>query len=134
MKKSKGFTLIEVLIASVIMFSVVALTALVYSNSAIATTKAQRAIKIASMLPLLQETIESDLFHSLQNEVSSQGEFEGVEFRWSAKVFRAEHMLQNAMSADINNKRSYIWNVTLEIQLKNIIRIYEYQEFTYRQF
>lgn len=134
MKKNEGFTLIEVLIASVIMFSVVALTALVYSNSAIATSKSQRAIRIASMLPLLQEDIESNLFHSLQNEVSGEGMINSVEFRWNAKVLRAEHMLQNAMSADLNNKRSYIWDVTLRVQLKNIIRIYEYQEFTYRQF
>ena len=53
--KNSGFTLIEVLIAGVIMMMVISSTILIYQGALIASQKAERSAAISAAVPYLLE-------------------------------------------------------------------------------
>ena len=130
--KQKGFTLLEVLIASVIMFSAIVLTATIYSNSVQSSMKAQRAVNITSVLPLLVETIESHIQQENQMISTGSGELFDVAYSWEAKKNTAAPILPDGLSeVGESGRNAYLWDVTLNVQFGHIQRIYTYKEFSY---
>ena len=49
---AKGFTLIEVLVASMILFATIASSGVLYSGSLLASEKATQNIKISNVIPI----------------------------------------------------------------------------------
>lgn len=129
---SKGFTLLEVLIASLIIFSAIALTSVVYSNSLSSSLKAQRAVKIATILPIMQDSIASELMLSKERTGSGKGSLAEVTYEWKAKVNKQEELVGDIMSERLTGRFAILWDVELSITYQNIIRIYDYQEFSVR--
>lgn len=130
--KQKGFTLLEVLIASVIMFSAIVLTATIYSNSVQSSLKAQRAVNITSVLPVLIETIESHVQKENQMVLTGSGELLDVEYSWKAKRNTSSPILPDGLSEiGESGRNAYLWDVTLNVQFGHIQRIYTYKEFSY---
>ncbi|CAH1528278.1 hypothetical protein DA096_15315 [Vibrio rotiferianus] len=129
---SKGFTLLEVLIASLIIFAAIALTSVVYSNSLSSSLKAQRAVKIATILPIMQDSIASELMLSKERTGSGKGALAEVTYEWKAKVNKQEELVGDIMSERLTGRFAILWDVELSITYQNIIRIYDYQEFSVR--
>lgn len=130
MKKNNGFTLLEVLIASVIIFAAIALTAAVYSNSVNSSMKAQRALKITQVLPMMQDSIASEVMLTTDSQLEGQGKFEDVSYEWIAKVSKEDELEQDVMSASNSNRFARLWDIQLSIRYQNIMRVYDYQEFS----
>ena len=130
MKKNNGFTLLEVLIASVIIFAAIALTAAVYSNSVNSSMKAQRALKITQVLPMMQDSIASEVMLTTDSQLEGQGKFEDVSYEWTAKVSKEDELEQDVMSASNSNRFARLWDIQLSIRYQNIMRVYDYQEFS----
>ncbi|BBL87574.1 hypothetical protein VroAM7_02270 [Vibrio rotiferianus] len=124
--------MLEVLIASLIIFAAIALTSVVYSNSLSSSLKAQRAVKIATILPIMQDSIASELMLSKERTGSGKGALAEVTYEWKAKVNKQEELVGDIMSERLTGRFAILWDVELSITYQNIIRIYDYQEFSVR--
>lgn len=86
-KGEGGFTLIEVLIASLILFLFLALAAQAFSQSAMASVKAERAAKVAAVVPLLVENIRHEIVAARSaNEQAGEGVLFDMNYQWQAKL------------------------------------------------
>ena len=133
--KSRGFTLIEVLVASVILFIFVAMAAQIFKQSAVASIKAERAVKVAAMVPLVVENIRSqiDAAKSL-DDVIGQGQIKEVKYQWRAVLSQRKPPLAG-FDPDILEFRTYVdkfnlWHVDLTIYVDDYERHWVYEELT----
>lgn len=130
-KISKGFTLLEVLVASVILFAAVALVSVIYSNVVSTSLKAERAIKITSTMPILVESVANKLqLNTGKTTEKGEGQIDDVTFNWQANKEQSSPMLVNDIDEITSQHNISLWSITLNIQYRNIIRTYNYREFS----
>jgi type II secretory pathway pseudopilin PulG len=88
-KNAVGFTLIEVLIAAVILFSALAITAELYSASNLAAQKASEKAHFFQISPIAITAIKTKIRELTDNktlsEFSNQVTISGVHFKWQAR-------------------------------------------------
>ncbi len=98
---NKGFTLIEVLIASIILFSAIALVAELFSASSLSSKKAAKIAQYNQTIPLVNRMIKADIQQRAKDRSLSnmQGSvmFLDIEFNWQAN---RTSFLSPAMSAN----------------------------------
>lgn len=86
---SRGFTLIEVLIAAVILFSALAITTELYSASSLSAEKAIKNSQVSQASLVAVQSIKAELRKKAENRKLSEHQGSvvvmGVEFRWFAK-------------------------------------------------
>jgi type II secretory pathway pseudopilin PulG len=87
--KVVGFTLIEVLIAAVILFSALAITAELYSASNLSAEKASEKAHFFQISPIAITAIKTEIRQITENkslsEFSNQLTISGVYFQWQAR-------------------------------------------------
>lgn len=90
MKTNQGFTLIEVLIAAVILFSSLAITAQLYSASSLSAEKAAKSAQYYQSAELAITNIKSQLReryqHTRQKEYTGTIQVFGFAYEWQATV------------------------------------------------
>jgi prepilin-type N-terminal cleavage/methylation domain-containing protein len=88
-KRSAGFTLIEVLIAAVILFSALAITAELYSASSLLAQKASNKAHFYQINPIAIAAIKTEIRQLSENrklaELSSDLTISGIHYRWQAQ-------------------------------------------------
>jgi prepilin-type N-terminal cleavage/methylation domain-containing protein len=88
-RKSAGFTLIEVLIAAVILFSALAITAELYSASSLSAQKASNKAHFYQINPIAITAIKTEIRQLSENrkltELSSELTISGIHFQWQAQ-------------------------------------------------
>lgn len=88
-KSSSGFTLIEVLIASVILFSALAITAELYSASSLSAQKASNKAHFYQINPIAITTIKTEIRQLTENrklaDLSSEFNISGIHYQWQAQ-------------------------------------------------
>jgi hypothetical protein len=84
-RSTNGLTLVEVLIASVILFSLLTVAVDSYKSSIFASTKARATTQALTALPLVFEKIRWELLTSAgdANLSGGEGEIKGVRYRYS---------------------------------------------------
>lgn len=82
--KQQGFTLVEVLIASVILFAAVGLAVVAFQSSVKAVQVAENTAEILAPVPLLLDAIELKLRDVPAQPYQERGEVLGVNFQWVA--------------------------------------------------
>ncbi len=131
-KKNKGFTLIEVLVASFILFLVLAAITMVYRGALLSSNKAERTLQYSSLVEPISEQIRLQLQSSTNNELQGQGSMGVINFTWSARqAFQAKApALLDAESGELSqgNKTFRLWHITLTLQLKTSSREYHFSE------
>jgi prepilin-type N-terminal cleavage/methylation domain-containing protein len=140
---NRGFTLIEVLLASIILFLFLTLAAQAFSQSAVASRKAERAVKLAGLVPLLLENIRTEIDQAKQlGEQTANGSLLGVNYQWQATLLsRAKPAFSfDQGGAAIDGQERYnLWQVELSISLvsndaeKNYQRTWQYTEVTWHK-
>ncbi|MFT5813626.1 MAG: prepilin-type N-terminal cleavage/methylation domain-containing protein [Psychroserpens sp.] len=133
--KSKGFTLIEVLVASFILFLVLTSITMVYRGAMLSSGKAERALLFSSFIAPVSESIRMQLQSSTLNKTNGQGSMGKITFNWTAiQTFQA----QTPLSIDAENglvnqsgKTFSLWDVTLQLQLNNTTREYTFSKVTW---
>lgn len=89
MQANKGFTLIEVLIAAIILFSSLAITAQLYSASSLSADKAASAAQYYQQSELVITTIKSQLRERYKRnkntELNGEVETAGQVYTWQAE-------------------------------------------------
>ncbi len=89
LRRVRGFTLVEVLVAAVIMFTVLATATLSLRTALHASERAARTAELLAPLPWITPTIREDLRANPAAERVGAGTMFGVEYRFRAVRVRA---------------------------------------------
>ena len=134
--RAQGFSLLEVLVASIILFMFLAMAAQAFRQASISSMKAERSAKVAAVMPLLVEGVRQQLFKaSIGSTPTGSGELQGIGYQWQAVLSQRsgatrsfdENRLQFVKQADRYN----LWDVTLTLQLDSYQREWIYEELTW---
>lgn len=87
-RRQRGFTLIEVLIAAVIMFTVLATATMSLRGALLASERAARTTELLASLPWITPTIRDSLRQDPAPERSGEGVMFGVAYRFRATTVR----------------------------------------------
>jgi prepilin-type N-terminal cleavage/methylation domain-containing protein len=89
LRGERGFTLVEVLIAAVIMFTVLATATVSLRGALHASERASRTTELLAPLPWITPTIRENLRANPAPERSGEGIMFGVEYRFRALLVRS---------------------------------------------
>lgn len=130
-----GFTLIEVLVAAVILFSSLATISMIYRGSFISSEKAEKHVNISGTLPSVLASIKRVI--KVQSKFSKEeligsGNAWQVDYSWTAKLidFSSAPEKLDVDSGDfIKPPRKYkLWQVELNLSYRGITKAYSYKE------
>lgn len=88
-RRQSGFTLVEVLIAAVIMFTVLATATLSLRGALVASERASRTTELLAPLPWITPAIRDSLLENPAFERSGEGAMFGVDYRYEAVMARS---------------------------------------------
>ena len=132
----RGFTLIEVLVATVILFLFIAMAAQIFQQSATASLKAERAIKVSALVPLVVENIRNQIDNTKSlGSLRGEGQIEEVKYRWQARLTQRKPPITGFDPLTLEF-RSYgdkynLWNVDLTVSMGSYERHWVYEELTW---
>ena len=131
-----GFTLVEVLIAAVIMFMVLSTAALSLRTAAHASERAARTVELLAPLPWIVPVIREDLRNDPAAERSGEGRLFGVDYRYRANIVRlgAPPARFDPDVADFVDygPRFALYDVELELERDGESTSFLYQELAWR--
>lgn len=127
-----GFTLVEVLIASVILFATVTVIAESYRSSLAAGQRATITAEMLTPLPLITSTIRKQLRERPDERLRGDGELLGVGYFFEAVTVRFEPP-PPTFDATIEDVRVFapryrLYDVRLSLERRSIQRQFLYQE------
>lgn len=135
--KQDGLTLIEVLVASVIMFAAIAAVSLVYKGAITGSEKAEVNIKLASAFPVVIEDVKEVLRSRNSSEAidSLKGRVFDVDYQWRAETIRADRAPKR-LDTDTGNyvvqpERYLLWKVDIEMRVGTLTRAFEIYELSW---
>ncbi|MEH8021209.1 PilW family protein [Rheinheimera metallidurans] len=134
---AKGFTLIEVLIAATILFTVVASVSQIYQGAAQSSIKASRSVELSALVPLLVDTISFNLRQAdVSQTITQQGVLNSYQFSWSAAVIKKappppQFQLETDSFVTLDNK-FYLWQVQLTINKEEYSQQFEFTSLSWK--
>lgn len=136
MRRQHGFTLVEVLIAAVIMFMVLATAALSLRTAAHASERATRTVELVAPLPWITPVIRESLRSDPADERSGEGRLFGVEYRFRANIVRLGAP-PTRFDPDVTDFVEYaprfaLYDVELELERDGETTSFLYQELAWR--
>ena len=136
--KDKGFTLVEVLIAAVIVFSAISVGMLVYRTSLKSVDRIEVNVAIADALPNIMAAVKTQI---AQQKRRGQGNFgRAIEYNWTAKAVETSRTLTGFVSESTgrleNGRFQVVLNsveltITYEREGRRKQASYEYQELSW---
>jgi type II secretory pathway pseudopilin PulG len=132
--KNSGFTLIEVLLAGVILFMVISSTTLIFKGALISSEKAERTAVFSSAIPYLLDGVRQDIRGGNQAELSRRGEgrWLQIDYQWHADLLRSDAppaLIDPESGSEANfPARFKLWNVELTVEIKGYQKHYTYRE------
>jgi prepilin-type N-terminal cleavage/methylation domain-containing protein len=134
----KGFTLVEVLIASLILFSVLGISTLSYRGAVLAVERTTAAVLIADALPTIMTNVKNKLF---SRQTEGTGRFlNDISYSWKSRVAKTAKNIISAHDEITGGMRYGAFTLVLnEVRLtityeKGVTRKkveYEYQELSW---
>ncbi|MGB1197716.1 MAG: PulJ/GspJ family protein [Thalassotalea sp.] len=133
MRRNLGFTLVEVMIASIILFSVITLLYQVVAQSTHSSDIATKNLEIHSVLPLIAGQIKKELDGKFSPKtIQGDGALLGISFNWSAEQLKSEPFLESISNEGFGLKgMAKLWKIKLELTSRDRKKILFYQEVTW---
>ncbi|ATC93391.1 type IV pilus modification PilV family protein [Pseudoalteromonas tunicata] len=135
-----GFTLIEVMIASVILFSSISVLALIYKGVVVSTIKAEEHVSISFAVPFIQKEIRKNILSNTKPDsesMSGQGNILNAKYKWSANVTLYESPPKSydpETGALVTHPKKYKkWLVDLSISVNSTNQSYQYGEVSWHE-
>jgi prepilin-type N-terminal cleavage/methylation domain-containing protein len=135
---SRGFTLLEVMIATVILFSVIASVSLIYRGAFISSEKANKNIEIATVIPAIISQIQSDIRSQSNQEVSKlkgNGKIWNIQYTWQASLLEyksAPEKFDVDLGKFITPPLKYkLWSVQLELSHNGVNKYFQFKEMSW---
>lgn len=130
--RSRGFTLIEVLIASTILFASITVISESYRASLMASDKASKTAEMLTPLPLIVGHVKTRLLETPEERVQGRGEVLGVRFEFEARStqFAAPPRRFEPDSGEVRTfaPRFRLYDVNLKLRAGAQQRSFVYQE------
>ncbi|WP_409424575.1 MULTISPECIES: PulJ/GspJ family protein [unclassified Pseudoalteromonas] len=138
--KQAGFTLIEVLVASVILFATITLVSDMFRGAFISSERANRHVTISGIMPIALKQIQAALRHQSKNaehNLSGSNVFWGVSVSWQAQkvAFKSAPPLYDydlGKYQQVPNKYS-LWQVSAEFSYGETTTEYSYYEVSWNE-
>lgn len=131
-KKQQAFTLVEVLIASSILFMVIAVTVIGFSNSRQNAAIAASRIAMHQPIGLILDQVENALRPVSAEQLNGEGQLGEVSFKWQANLHSrhtAPVLFDSETGAGFSNNNVFmLFDVTIELRHGNASREYQYQK------
>lgn len=137
-KRTKGFTLVEVMIAGVILIMTVTAMTMVYRTAALSSGKASDNVEFSASVGMIFNTIQGHVRGGNATEaMSGDGHLASVDYRWTTELITKKGA---AEKFDIDEGewveqpvRFYLWNVELIVTRGSKERIYNYKELSWER-
>lgn len=136
---NKGFTLLEVLVASVIMISAVAAISMAYRGAFIASERAEKHVNITSAMPMILSQVRKAI-RQPTSESSTEPHREriwGVNYQWRAEAVanRKPPQRYDVEAEDfVTSEREFtLWRVILDVEQNGIRQQYEFFEVSWNE-
>jgi len=133
--KIEGFTLIEVLMASVILFASIATVSMIYSGAFISSERANQHVKLSSILPSLLANIRDDIRtegNTLETQLTQKGQVWSIDYQWRANLVdqkSAPSKLDVDTGDYITPPLKYkLWQVNLETKYQSTVKEYQFYQ------
>lgn len=123
-KAGSGFTLIETLLAGLILFAVLAVASMSYSGAMGSSLKAQNRIEMAKSVPFILEKLRLDMRQRSQqsNNMSGNGQIMGTTYSWQAVIKQRgaapSQLNQFTGKFEEGPKRFKLWEINLKLEYK----------------
>jgi Tfp pilus assembly protein PilE len=135
LRRIRGFTLLEVLIAGAIFFGAVAVVSQAYLTVLSSSTRATAVAELMGPTILLREVIKSEISGKSDDEIQGAGTFENIDYRFTAKL-RAAAAPPPAFDEETSLVREYeprfrLYDVTLTVVLGRTQQTVIYQELSW---
>lgn len=133
---NRGFTLIEVLIASFILFLVITSITMVYRGALLSSHKAERVLTFSSLIGPVSEQVK-DIIHqsSKESELQGQGKMGPLTYSWTATQIKSGKAPErfDAITGTLKTSKVTftLWDVSVNLQLKTATRQYYFSEVTW---
>jgi len=133
--KQIGFTLIEVLVAAVILFTSIATVSMVYRGAFLSSEKANQYVTITGVLPSVMANIRRDIRaqgNSAESELDQKGKTWNVQYDWQAKL--VEHKgAPSKLDVDTGDfvtppLKYKLWLVDLSLNFQSTNKQYQFYE------
>jgi hypothetical protein len=135
LRRRRGFTLIEVLIASTILFTSLAVISESYRASLMATERASKTAEMLTPMPLIVGHIQSRLLETPDEYVSGRGEVLGVAYEFEARSVNfgspARRVEPESGEYRTYQPRFRLYNVQLVVSTRTQKRTFSYQELSW---
>ncbi|MFT5812273.1 MAG: prepilin-type N-terminal cleavage/methylation domain-containing protein [Psychroserpens sp.] len=133
---AQGFTLIEVLVASFILFLVISALTMVYRGALLSSFKAERVLSFSALVDPIAEQISTQINAAEQvNQLQGSGAMGQLTFSWQAVVSHQsktpEMFNVGTGEMDSGDKTFKLWQVNMQLQLKNATREYQFNEMSW---
>jgi hypothetical protein len=130
--RRRGFTLIEVLIASTILFASITVISESYRANLMASDKAAKTAEMLTPLPLIVVHVKNKLLETPDERVEGRGEVLGVQFEFEARTARFEPPPRRFEPAtgefQVYSPRFRLYDVRLSLSIGSQKRSFDYQE------
>ena len=133
----RGFTLLEVLVATVILFSAIAVVSLVYRGAMLSSHKAKSHMLLDSKVPVILTLIQEKIRNSSSGEeqLSGTNNVWGVSYQWQATVesYRPPQPVFSPESGTFEHfpAKFKLWQVNLEVQYEQLVKEFSYKELSW---
>lgn len=131
-QRSRGLTLIEVLIAATILFSTLVVLSVGYRATLAAEARATAIVEILTPVPMITSVIRDDLLTHPEEARQGAGRMLGVDYRFEAKTVRFEPPTQR-FDPDTTVFQQYaprfrLYDVKIDLAMRGYRRSFLYQE------
>ena len=136
--KSQGFTLIEVLVASVILFASIAAVSMIYRGAFISSETANRHINISGVLPSILATIREDIRsqgNSANTNLQNKSSAWNINYHWQASLLKRK-AAPPIFDPDLGEMTTpplkfKLWSVELTVEYSGLSKFYQFNELSW---
>lgn len=117
MNKQKGFTIIEVLIASFILFLVISSASLIFNSTIKSKIVATTSLQLHGYVPLIMDYIGVQIRRSgttLSSDIKTDYLL-GVNYQWNARISQRKPITAKQDGVTISQSEAILWSVDLKV-------------------
>lgn len=131
MNRQVGFTVIEVLIASFILFLVISSASLIFSNTVKSKQAATESLLLYGYVPVLMDHIHIQLQEANPKRTDT-GYLLGVNYKWDARISASKPVESRQDGSLSSGYEALLWDVSLVVSTERKSEIFNFSVTSWR--